>query len=75
MNTDPTSSQPESESTEHETLKSKLAAEKNRYLHHIILEVIERGYHRGYELFRPAKVVVNDLSTPDVTDEQETLRL
>jgi hypothetical protein len=44
-------------------------------LDHIILEVIERGYHRGYELFRPAKVVVNDLSTPDLTDEPETLRL
>jgi molecular chaperone GrpE len=29
----------------------------------IILEVIERGYVRGGELFRPAKVVVNDLST------------
>jgi molecular chaperone GrpE (heat shock protein) len=44
-------------------------------LDHIILEVIERGYHRGYELFRPAKVVVNDLSTPDLTDEPETLGL
>ena len=44
-------------------------------LDHIILEVIERGYHRAYELFRPAKVVVNDLSTPDLTDEPETLRL
>jgi molecular chaperone GrpE len=32
---------------------------------HIILEVIERGYLRGGELFRPAKVVVNDLSTLD----------
>jgi molecular chaperone GrpE len=32
MNTDPNSSQPESESNKHETLKSELAAEKNRYL-------------------------------------------
>jgi molecular chaperone GrpE len=29
----------------------------------IVLEVIERGYNRANELFRPAKVVVNDLST------------
>jgi molecular chaperone GrpE len=29
---------------------------------HTILEVFERGYRRGNEVFRPAKVVVNDLS-------------
>jgi molecular chaperone GrpE len=29
----------------------------------IVLEVIEGGYNRGKELFRPAKVIVNDLST------------
>jgi molecular chaperone GrpE (heat shock protein) len=27
-----------------------------------ILEVSQRGYRRGNEVFRPAKVVVNDLS-------------
>ena len=36
---------------------------------HIILEVIERGYLRGDELFRPAKVVVNDLSTRRIARE------
>jgi molecular chaperone GrpE len=30
--------------------------------HHVILETFQRGYRRGNELFRPAKVVVNDLS-------------
>jgi molecular chaperone GrpE len=30
--------------------------------HHVILETFQRGYRRGKELFRPAKVVVNDLS-------------
>jgi molecular chaperone GrpE len=29
---------------------------------HTILEVSQRGYRRGNEVFRPAKVVVNDLS-------------
>jgi molecular chaperone GrpE len=29
---------------------------------HIILETFQRGYRRGSEVFRPAKVVVNDLS-------------
>jgi molecular chaperone GrpE (heat shock protein) len=29
---------------------------------HAVLEVFQRGYHRGNEVFRPAKVVVNDLS-------------
>jgi molecular chaperone GrpE len=29
---------------------------------HIILETFQRGYRRGNEVFRPAKVVVNDLS-------------
>ena len=32
---------------------------------HSVLEVIQRGYRRGEEVFRPAKVVVNDLSQPD----------
>jgi molecular chaperone GrpE len=29
---------------------------------HTVVEVIQRGYRRGDELFRPAKVIVNDLS-------------
>ena len=29
---------------------------------HTVLEVFERGYRRGQEVFRPAKVVINDLS-------------
>jgi molecular chaperone GrpE len=28
----------------------------------IVLEVLQRGYYRGDEVFRPAKVVVNDLA-------------
>src|SRR5258708_39473147 len=32
---------------------------------HIVLETLERGYRRGDEIFRSAKVVVNDLSTPE----------
>ena len=31
-------------------------------LDHIVLEVFQRGYRRGDEVFRPAKVIVNDLS-------------
>jgi molecular chaperone GrpE len=29
---------------------------------HIVLEVVERGYCRGDKVFRPARVIVNDLS-------------
>jgi molecular chaperone GrpE len=29
---------------------------------HVVLETFERGYRRGNEVFRPAKVVVNDLT-------------
>jgi len=29
---------------------------------HAILKVIQRGYHRGAKIIRPAKVVVNDLT-------------
>ena len=32
---------------------------------HVILETFQRGYRRGNEVFRPAKVVVNDLSHPE----------
>lgn len=31
---------------------------------HAILEVAQRGYRRGGKVFRPAKVVVNDLTPP-----------
>lgn len=31
---------------------------------HCILEVFQRGYRRGEKVFRPAKVVVNDLNHP-----------
>jgi len=31
---------------------------------HTVLEVLQRGYRRGREPFRPAKVVVNDLNQP-----------
>jgi molecular chaperone GrpE len=27
-----------------------------------VLETVQRGYRRGAEIFRPAKVIVNDLS-------------
>lgn len=30
-----------------------------------VLEVFQRGYRRGDEVFRPAKVVVNDLGQPE----------
>jgi molecular chaperone GrpE len=32
---------------------------------HVILETFQRGYRRGNEVFRPAKVVVNDLAQTD----------
>jgi molecular chaperone GrpE len=38
---------------------------------HVVLETIQRGYRRGNELFRPAKVVVNDLSSPESTSSPE----
>ncbi len=31
---------------------------------HCVLEVVQRGYRRGKDIIRPAKVVVNDLSLP-----------
>lgn len=30
---------------------------------HVVLETFQRGYRRGDEVFRPAKVIVNDLSS------------
>jgi molecular chaperone GrpE len=32
--------------------------------HHAILAVTQRGYRRGTKTFRPAKVIVNDLTPP-----------
>ena len=31
----------------------------------VVVDVFERGYRRGEEMFRPARVVVNDLSQPE----------
>ena len=31
---------------------------------HSVLEVVQRGYRRGKEVLRPAKVIVNDLTLP-----------
>ena len=38
---------------------------------HTILEVFQRGYRRGNDVFRPAKVVVNDLSDAGPTGYEE----
>jgi len=35
---------------------------------HTVLEVFQRGYRRGNEVFRPAKVIVNDLSRAEASD-------
>jgi molecular chaperone GrpE len=35
---------------------------------HVILETVQRGYHRGKDVFRPAKVIVNDLSKKEITE-------
>ena len=34
---------------------------------HVILETAQRGYRRDNEVFRPAKVIVNDLSQAEAT--------
>ena len=34
---------------------------------HVVLEVFQRGYRRGNEIFRPAKVIMNDLSHAEAT--------
>jgi molecular chaperone GrpE len=36
-----------------------------RHPDHAVLEVFQRGYRQGDAVFRPAKVVVNDLSRPE----------
>ena len=38
---------------------------------HVILETFQRGYRYNGESFRPAKVVVNDLSKPETSDSAE----
>ena len=38
---------------------------------HTILEVFQRGYRRGDEVFRPAKVIVNDLSRVEASGIEE----
>jgi molecular chaperone GrpE len=41
---------------------------------HAILEVWQRGWLQGNSLFRPAKVVVNDLKTSSHIEQQQNLR-
>ena len=36
---------------------------------HVILETAQRGYRRGNEVFRPAKVIINDLSHAEATSD------
>jgi len=43
----------------HESIGSRRDASKPD---HSVLETIQRGYRRGKEAFRPAKVIINDLS-------------
>jgi molecular chaperone GrpE len=35
---------------------------------HAVLEVVQRGYRRGDEIIRPAKVIINDLSLTEDED-------
>jgi molecular chaperone GrpE (heat shock protein) len=35
---------------------------------HVVLETVQRGYRRGQDIFRPAKVIVNDLSKKEITE-------
>lgn len=41
---------------------------------HTILEIWQRGWLRGKEMFRPAKVVVNDLSHDVSSGQRETIQ-
>lgn len=41
---------------------------------HIVLEVWRRGWLRGNELFRPAKVVVNDLKRSSASENRENIQ-
>lgn len=43
----------------HETIGSRRDESKPD---HSVLEIIQRGYRRGKEAFRPAKVIINDLN-------------
>lgn len=38
---------------------------------HLVLEVLQRGYARGAEVIRPARVVVNDLSAGEGADDAD----
>lgn len=38
---------------------------------HIVLDVLQRGYVRGPEIIRPARVVVNDLSAGEGADDAD----
>ena len=35
---------------------------------HVVLETVQSGYSRGQDVFRPAKVIVNDLSKKEITE-------
>ena len=37
---------------------------------HSVLEVVQRGYRRGKDVFRPAKVIVNDLTLPGESTQE-----
>ncbi len=39
---------------------------------HVVLEIFERGYRHGNECFRPAKVVVNDLSLAESANNADS---
>src|SRR5688572_25651216 len=38
---------------------------------HLVLDVLQRGYARGTEIIRPARVVVNDLSAGEGADDAD----
>lgn len=38
---------------------------------HLVLDVLQRGYVRGTEIIRPARVVVNDLSAGEGADDAD----
>lgn len=46
----------------HEALRARRDPSKPD---HAVLEVFQRGYHRGKEVIRPAKVLINDLGHPE----------
>lgn len=38
---------------------------------HLVLDVLQRGYHRGAEIIRPARVVVNDIGAGEGADDDD----